>query len=66
MEKKIIIENGKQPELIGQWTIGEVLAAARFLAQWIEGQQIAVQPATQPSVSEKIRHEQDAMSESRY
>ena len=58
MEKKIIIENGKQPELIGQWTIGEVLAAARFLAQWIEGQQIAVQPQ-HPSIAVKEpKHEQ--------
>lgn len=45
MEKSIIITNGKQPELIGQWTIGEILAASEFLRRWIEGQQVAVQPA---------------------
>ena len=50
VEKKIVIENGKQPELVGQWTIGEVLAAAEFLRRWIEGQQIAVQ---QPQTKEK-------------
>jgi hypothetical protein len=46
MEKSIIITNGKPPELTGQWTIGEILAAADFLRRWIEAQQIAAQPPT--------------------
>jgi poly(3-hydroxybutyrate) depolymerase len=46
MEKSIIISEGKQPEFIGRWTIGEILAAADFLRRWIEAQQIAAQPPT--------------------
>lgn len=44
MVKKLTLVEGHPPQLEGQWTIGEVLAAAEFLRRWIEQQQIAVQP----------------------
>lgn len=43
-EKRIIIEANKQPTIEGQWTIGEILAAAEFLRRWIEAQQVAIKP----------------------
>jgi hypothetical protein len=55
VEKTIVIATGKQPELTGQWTIGEVLAAAEFLRRWIEGQQIAVQPAQPPDAAKETK-----------
>lgn len=43
--RRIILEENKQPQLEGDWTIGAVLAAADFLRRWIESQQITAQPA---------------------
>ena len=34
--KRIILEDGKPPEFIGQWTVGEVLQMAQQLAGWVE------------------------------
>ena len=42
--KRIIIEEGKPPQIEGQWTIGEIRAAAEFLARWIDAQQVSVAP----------------------
>ena len=41
--KRIILEIGKQPEFIGQWTVGEVLAMAQQLAGWVERLQVSQQ-----------------------
>lgn len=43
MTKQIIIEPNKQPAIEGQWTIGEILAAADFLRRWIEAQQVIIE-----------------------
>ena len=48
MVKKLTLVEGHPPQLEGQWTIGEVLAAAEFLRRWIEQQQIAVQQQQTP------------------
>ena len=48
MVKKLTLVEGHPPQLEGQWTIGEVLAAAEFLRSWIEQQQIAVQQPPPP------------------
>jgi len=48
MVKKLTLVEGHPPQLEGQWTIGEVLAAAEFLRRWIEQQQIAVQQPPPP------------------
>ena len=48
MVKKLTLVEGHLPQLEGQWTIGEVLAAAEFLRRWIEQQQIAVQQPPPP------------------
>ena len=62
MTRRIILEENKQPQLEGEWTIGAVLAAAEFLRRWIEGQQIAVQPAPEaPSLSEIEGRARDAI-----
>ena len=48
MVKKLTLVEGHPPQLEGQWTIGEVLAAAEFLRRWIEQQQIVVQQPPAP------------------
>lgn len=39
--KRIILEDGKPPEFIGQWTVGEVLQMAQQLAGWVERLQVS-------------------------
>lgn len=43
-EMKIILEPNQPPQLIGIWTVGDVLRAADFLRAWIEQQQISLPP----------------------
>lgn len=40
MDKKLIIENGKVPQLVGTWRIGEIRAAAQYLLEWIDMQSV--------------------------
>lgn len=44
--KRIVIEPNKQPALEGSWTVGEVQAAAEFLARWIASQRISAGQGT--------------------
>ena len=41
-EKKVVLRPNKLPEITGQWTIGEILQAARQLAAWVEN--LSLQP----------------------
>lgn len=34
--RQIILEDGKQPQFVGQWSVGEVLAMADALARWVQ------------------------------
>jgi len=35
--RTIILEPGKAPVFVGEWRVGEVLAMAQGLAQWVNG-----------------------------
>ncbi len=41
MSRQIIIEEGSQPLLVGNWKVGEILQAAQALAAWIENVELA-------------------------
>lgn len=42
--RKIILAEGQPPKLEGEWTVGEILAAAEFLRRWIEQQKLGQPP----------------------
>ncbi|MCA9981515.1 MAG: hypothetical protein KDD89_11790 [Anaerolineales bacterium] len=43
--RKIILEDGKPPDFVGNWTVGDVLQMAQQLAAWVERLQVS-QPLT--------------------
>ena len=47
MTRKIILEEGKPPDFVGNWTVGEVLQIAQQLAAWIERLQVSKPVAQQ-------------------
>jgi len=42
--KRIILEDGKPPEFVGQWTVGEVLQMAESLARWVQSLAVSAPP----------------------
>lgn len=55
MTKGIILESGKPPQFIGDWTIGEAMQMLQTALQWLGGL---------PLVSkQEDKHEQDTDSE---
>ncbi len=54
MTRRIILEDGKPPEFVGQWTVGEVLQISQQLAAWV--QSLAVSPP-QPQKPETAKDE---------
>jgi hypothetical protein len=46
--KRIILEDGKPPQFVGQWTVGEVLAMADALARWVQSLAVNVAPEQEP------------------
>lgn len=46
--RRIILEDGKLPEFVGQWTVGEVLQMAQGLARWVEALAVNVEQPKPP------------------
>ena len=48
--RQIILENGKHPQFVGQWTVGEVLQMAESLARWVQSLTVSAPqpPANKP------------------
>lgn len=56
MAKRIILEEGKLPELEGQWTVGEVITAAETLSRWVQSFHVNGQePDKQPTDKAKAK-----------
>ena len=55
-EKKVVLRPNKLPEITGQWTIGEILQAARQLAAWVEN--LSLQPTEHPAEVERLPDEE--------
>lgn len=47
-ERKIVLQNGKPPELHGNWTIGELTGVVEAMRQWIGSMAIAGIPIEEP------------------
>ena len=47
--RKIILEDGKPPQFMGQWTVGEVLQMADALARWVQSLAVNVAPEPEPN-----------------
>lgn len=47
MTRKIILEEGKPPDFVGNWTVGEALQMAQQLAAWVERLQVGQSPTPQ-------------------
>ena len=56
MSRKIILADGKLPEFVGAWTVGEVLQMAQQLAAWVEQLQVT---APEPVENIEVKHEND-------
>ena len=50
--KQIVLENGKPPAFVGDWTIGEAMQMLQAALQWLGGLPLI-------SKQEEVKHEQN-------
>lgn len=41
VKRTIILEEGMTPQLIGEWTVGEVIQTAEMLSRWVQSFQVS-------------------------